>query len=71
MVLEEPKGTILMSVHKVWHKGLIAKLQQIGVSGQPLKLFESYLSNRRQRVVIEGVYSKEEPVTFTFYNIHQ
>ena len=47
---------------KVWHKGLLAKLQQIGVTGQPLDLFESYLSNRRQRVVINGIYSEEVPV---------
>ena len=40
-----------------WHNGLIAKLAQIGVTGKPLDLFKSYLSNRKQRVVIDGVYS--------------
>ena len=44
---------------KVWHNGLLAKLKQIGVSGQLMKVLESYLTNRKQRVVIDGVYSNE------------
>ena len=39
---------------KVWHDGLIFKLRQTGVSGTLLKLFEDYLSNRKQRVVLNG-----------------
>ena len=42
---------------KVWHEGLIFKLRQNGVSGKLLKFFESYLSNRKQRVVLNGFYS--------------
>ena len=42
---------------KVWHKGLLAKLEQIGISGAFLDIFVSYLSNRRQCVVIEGTKS--------------
>ena len=42
---------------KVWHDGLIFKLKQNGVSGKLLKFFESYLINRRQRVMINGFYS--------------
>ena len=37
---------------KVWHEGLLFKLKQNGVSGKLLKLFESYLSNRQQRVAL-------------------
>ena len=33
---------------KVWHKGLLAKLDQIGVEGTFINLFESYLSQRKQ-----------------------
>ena len=42
---------------KVWHNGLLAKLDQIGVDGTLLNLFESYLDNRKQCVVIEGTKS--------------
>ena len=42
---------------KVWHDGLIFKLKQNGVSGGLLKLFENYLHNRKQRVVLNGTYS--------------
>ena len=39
---------------KVWHKGLIFKLKQNGVDGKLLNFFTNYLSNRKQRVVING-----------------
>ena len=42
---------------KVWHEGLIFKLKQNGISGSLLKLFENYLKNRKQRVVLNGSYS--------------
>ena len=42
---------------KVWHKGLISKLEQIGISGYCLALFKSYLSHRKQCVVVDGVKS--------------
>ena len=47
---------------KVWHDGLIFKLRQNGVNGGLLKLFESYLHNREQRVVINGSYSEYLPI---------
>ena len=39
---------------KVWHEGLIFKLEQNGVSDNMLKLFQNYLSNRKQRAVLNG-----------------
>ena len=42
---------------KVWHKGLIFKLKQNGVQGNLLDLLENYLSDRKQRVVLNGVQS--------------
>ena len=42
---------------KVWHEGLIFKLKQNGISGGLLKLFENYLHNRKQRVVLNGSLS--------------
>ena len=42
---------------KVWHDGLIFKMRQNGISGKLLKLFQNYLSNRKQRVVLNGFSS--------------
>ena len=42
---------------KVWHKGLLVKLQESGVHGNLLLWFRDYLSYRRQRVVISGSMS--------------
>ena len=39
---------------KVWHKGLLYKLESLGVRSSLLKWFESYLSNRKQQVVVDG-----------------
>ena len=47
---------------KVWHDGLIFKLRQNGVTGNLLKLFESYLHNRQQRVVINGSCSPYQTI---------
>ena len=42
---------------KVWHKGLIYKLKQNGISGKLRNLIIDFLSNRKQRVVLNGKYS--------------
>ena len=42
---------------KVWHKGLIYKLRQYGFSGNLLALLTDFLSNRKQRVVLNGQHS--------------
>ena len=36
----------------MWHVGLLHKLRAAGVSGEVLAWFQSYLSNRKQRVVL-------------------
>ena len=41
----------------VWHNGLIAKLNQIGVDGNFLNTLSTYLSGRKQVVVVDGVKS--------------
>ena len=41
----------------MWHDGLIFKLKQNGISGSLLKFFESYLHNRKQRVVLNDTFS--------------
>ena len=42
---------------KVWHNGLLAKLNQIGVEGSFLNIIGSYLAGRKQVVVVDGVSS--------------
>ena len=42
---------------KVWHEGLLFKLRQNGIDGKLLSLFTNYLSNRKQRVVVNGTES--------------
>ena len=39
---------------KVWHQGLLAKLSQIGVDGSFYNTVKSYISERRQIVVVDG-----------------
>ena len=47
---------------KAWHKGILAKLDNNGVTGAALSFFESYLTNRTQITVIDGVKSNPKPV---------
>ena len=42
---------------KVWHEGLLYKLEKIGIRGKLLKWVRSYLSGRSQRVVLNGSFS--------------
>ena len=39
---------------KVWHEGLIYKLQQNGISGELLNILIVFLNNRKQSVVLNG-----------------
>ena len=43
---------------RVWHKGLLHKLRGIGCLGKILSCFSSYLSGCRQRMVLNGKFSK-------------
>ena len=47
---------------RVWHDGLIYKINRIGITGNSLNLIESFLSNRFQRVVLNGQSSSWTPV---------
>ena len=42
---------------RVWHKGLLAKLNATGLPKDLVKLVGNYLSDRRQRVVVPGTKS--------------
>jgi hypothetical protein len=39
---------------QVWHKSLLHKLQTLGLKDPLLSWFRSYLTDRKQRVVIDG-----------------
>ena len=49
---------ITKALDRVWHKGLLFKLRQFDVKGSFHRWCESYLSNRKQRVVINGCESQ-------------
>ena len=42
---------------RVWHTGLLHKLQAAGVTGDALAWFKNYLSDRKQRVVLPSTVS--------------
>ena len=39
---------------KVWHEGLLSKLENNGINGSALKLIKSFFHNRCQLVVLNG-----------------
>jgi hypothetical protein len=48
---------------KVWHDGLLFKLAELGVAGSLLDWLRSYLSDRKQRVIINTDHSDLQPIT--------
>ena len=42
---------------KVWHKGLLYKLEQNGIKGLLLTILKDFLKSRKQRVVLNGQHS--------------
>ena len=53
---------ISKAFERVWHAGLLHKLEFYGISGQVFGLISSFLSNRQLRVVVDGKSSQEYPV---------
>ena len=43
---------------KVWHKGLILKLKQNGLTDDLMNILIDFLKERKQRVVLNGQHSK-------------
>ena len=48
---------------KVWHKSLLFKLSQNGISGNLLDLLSSFLRDRKQRALLHGQTSERRNVT--------
>ena len=42
---------------KVWHEGLLFKIKQMGITGSLLDWLQSYISERHQKVVLNGMES--------------
>ena len=56
----EVKGVFLdisKAFDRVWHEGLLFKLQQNGILGELITLIKDFLSCRKQRVVLNGQHS--------------
>ncbi len=51
-------GDISKAFDKIWHAGLVFKLKKVGVTGPLNTWLTNYLSNRQQRVVLQGTSSK-------------
>ena len=47
---------------KVWHQGLLYKLKRWGIGGQVILWLENYLSERYQRVIVNGNHSDWKPI---------
>ena len=47
---------------RVSHSGVLFKLKSIGVGGSMLSICREFLSNRRQRVVVDGATSEWIPI---------
>ena len=63
--LKDVRGIFLdlsKAFDRVWHDGLIYKIKRIDITDNSLKLTESFLSNRFQRVVLNGQSSSWTPV---------
>ena len=45
---------------RVWHRGLLYKLEKYGIKGELLLWFESYLNSRKQKVFVNGVLSSRK-----------
>jgi len=43
---------------KVWHNGVLFKLDQLGINGNLHTWIQDYITNRKQRVVIQGHHSE-------------
>ena len=55
---------------KVWHEGLLFKLESYGIAGELLNLFKDYLQERQQRVVLNGQSSSWKAINPVFHKVH-
>ena len=48
---------IAKAFDKAWHYGIIFKLTQNGISGNLLNLLRDFLNDRKQQVILNGLFS--------------
>ena len=48
---------------RVWHRGLVHKLEIYSIKGDILMMIKRFLLSRKQRVFVNGVLSDELPLT--------
>ena len=48
---------ITKAFDRVWHKGLLHKCRSLGITGRLLEWLKDYLSERKQRVNVDGTFS--------------
>ena len=66
--LNKAKDTIVIALDiagafdRVWHKGIIAKLNSLGITGDLLMLLQDYLQGRTLQAVVNGYTSSEHPI---------
>ena len=48
---------VLQNFDRVWHEGLLFKLQRYGISGELITLIKYFLSCRKKRVLSNGQHS--------------
>ena len=53
---------LCLVIDKVLHKRLLYKLQWYGIKGIIYHRIESFLSDRLQKVIIDGIFSSSVPV---------
>ena len=62
MIFHDIFRDISKAFDKVWHEGFLCELETLGILGNLLKLSQCFLSDRQQRVVLNGQHFKWVPV---------
>ena len=57
---------ISKAIDKVWHAGMIYKLRQNGICGDLINILNDFLTNRKQRVVLNGTTRFHSWASFIF-----
>ena len=54
---------------KVWHAGLTYKLRQNSICGDLINILNDFLTNRKQRVVLNGQCSSRDDIRVEFHKV--